>query len=47
MHVLTVITILANLADDKLTKFFLFFPENRLLHFMQIVSKKALTFHAN
>ena len=28
----------ANSADDKLMIFFLTFPENRLLHFMQIVS---------
>ena len=28
----------ANSADDKLMIFFLFFPENRFWHFMQIVS---------
>ena len=28
----------ANLADDKLMMLFLFFPENRFWHFMQIVS---------
>ena len=30
-------TLLAKSADDKLLLFFLFFPENRILHFMQIV----------
>ena len=34
---LTVTTLKANSADNKLT-FFLFFPENKLWHFMQIVS---------
>ena len=34
----TVVNFWANLADDKLLYFFLFFPENRLWHFMQIVS---------
>ena len=28
----------ANSADDKLMKFFLFFLENRIWHFVQIVS---------
>ena len=32
------ITLWANLADDKLVIFFLFSPENRIWHFMQIVS---------
>ena len=31
-------TLLANSADDKLTVFFLFLPENRIWHFVQIVS---------
>ena len=30
--------LLANSADDKLMIFFLFFWENRIWHFMQIVS---------
>ena len=29
---------MANSADDKLVVFFLFFPENRIWYFMQIVS---------
>ena len=33
-------TLLANTADDKLVIFFLFFPENRICHFMQIVSRQ-------
>ena len=28
----------ANSADDKMEKFFLVFPENRIQYFMQIVS---------
>ena len=35
---LTFTTLWANSADDKLVIFFLFFPENRIWHFMQIVS---------
>ena len=35
---LTITTLLANSADNKLVIFFLFFPENRIWHFMQIVS---------
>ena len=35
---LTITTLWANSADDKLMIFFLFFPENRLWHFMQIIS---------
>ena len=35
---LTFTTLLANAADYKLVTFFLFFPENRIWHFMQIVS---------
>ena len=35
---LTFTTLWANLADNKLVIFFLFFPENRIWHFMQIVS---------
>ena len=31
-------SIQTNPAEDKLMIVFLFFPENRLLHFMQIVS---------
>ena len=31
------INLWANSADDKLMIFFLFFPENRMQHFMQIV----------
>ena len=30
--------LLFNLTDNKLMIFFLFFPENRIWHFMQIVS---------
>ena len=33
---LTFTTHWANSADDKLVKFFLFFPENRIWHLMQI-----------
>ena len=36
---LTFTTPWANLADDKAAVCFLFFPENRKWHFMQIVSK--------
>ena len=35
---LTFTTLWAFSADDKLMIFFLFFPENRIWHFMQIVS---------
>ena len=35
---LTFTTLLANSANDKLVIVFLFFPENRIQHFMQIVS---------
>ena len=35
---LTFTSLFANSANNKLIIFFLFFPENRLLHFMQIVS---------
>ena len=38
MPALTFTFLWANSADDKLVVFFLFFPENRILHFMQIVS---------
>ena len=34
----TFTTILANSVDDKLMMFFLFFPENRIWYFMQIIS---------
>ena len=36
--ILTFTTFLAISADDKLRIFFLFLPENRIWHFMQIVS---------
>ena len=36
--VLTLTTLWASSADDKLMIYFLFFPENRFRHFMQIVS---------
>ena len=36
--ILTFTTLWAFSADDKLMIFFLFFPENRIWHFMQIVS---------
>ena len=42
---LTFTTPWANSADDKLI-FFLFFAENRIWHFMQIVSNRALRKHA-
>ena len=35
---LTFTALLANSADDKLMIFFLFFQENRICYFMQIVS---------
>ena len=35
---LTFAIVLANSADNKLIIFFLIFPENRIRHFMQIVS---------
>ena len=35
---LTFTTLWAFSADDKMMLFFLFFPENRIWHFMQIVS---------
>ena len=35
--VLALIMLWANLADDKLMLFFLFFPENKSWHLMQIV----------
>ena len=35
---LTFTMLWANSADDKLMKFFLFFLENRIWHFMQIAS---------
>ena len=37
-HGLTFTTLWAFSADDKLMIFFLFFPENWIWHFMQIVS---------
>ena len=37
--VLTFTTLWADSADDKLMIFFLFFPENRIWHFIQIFSK--------
>ena len=36
--IITFTTLLAFSADDKMMLFFLFFPENRIWHFMQIVS---------
>ena len=39
LHEITFTTLWANSADDKLMIFFLFFSENRLWPFMQIVSK--------
>ena len=39
---LTLITFWANSADDKLVVFFLFFSENRLRHFMKIVSYEKI-----
>ena len=41
---LTFTTLMANSADDKSVIFFLFFPKNRIRHFMQIVSKKKKIF---
>ena len=38
MGLLTVTTLWANSVDAKVMIFFLFFPENRIRHFMQIVS---------
>ena len=35
---------MANSADDKLVIFVLFYPENRIWHFMQIVSNRDV-FH--
>ena len=35
---LTFTTLWAFSADDKMMLFFLFFPENRIWHYMQIVS---------
>ena len=35
---LTFTTVLAESADNKLIMFFLFYPEDRIWHFMQIVS---------
>ena len=35
-------TVWINSADDKLIIFFLFFPENRIWHFMQIVSLETI-----
>ena len=37
-QLLTFTTLWAFSADDKMMLFFLFFPENRIWHFMQIVS---------
>ena len=37
-RILTFTTLWAFSADDKMMLFFLFFPENRIWHFMQIVS---------
>ena len=37
-NTLTFTTLWAFSADDRLMIFFLFFPENRIWHFMQIVS---------
>ena len=36
--ILTFATLLANAADDKMVIFFLFFSENKIWHFIQIVS---------
>ena len=41
---LTLVRLWTNSADDKLMIFFLFFQENRILHFMQIVSSSAEIF---
>ena len=38
LSILTFTTLWAFSADDKMMLFFLFFPENRIWHFMQIVS---------
>ena len=38
---LTLTTLCANSADAKLMIFFLFSPENRIWHFMQIVSNRV------
>ena len=38
MEYLTFTTLWANSADDKLVIFFFISPENRIWHFMQIVS---------
>ena len=38
LFLLTFTTLWANSSDDKMTIVFLFFPENRLWHFMQTVS---------
>ena len=38
LNILTFTTLWAFSADNKLMIFFLFFPENRIRHFMQIVS---------
>ena len=37
MNALTFTNLWANLADNKMVIFFLFFPENRIWQFMQIV----------
>ena len=37
-EILTLTTLWANSADNKLMIFLLFFPENRIWHFLQIVS---------
>ena len=39
---LTFTTLWAFSADDKMMLFFLFFPENRIWHFMQIVSLETI-----
>ena len=38
IYPVTFTTLWAYSADNKLVIFFLFFPENRILHFMQTVS---------
>ena len=38
---LTFTTLWANSADDKLLIFFLFFPENKIWHFMHIASSET------
>ena len=39
---LTFTTLSTNSADDKLVTFFLYFPDNRIRYFMQIVSRRQI-----